>query len=164
MFTDFTNIKGKSGIVHIIAVAEHLLNPVGSEFSATFVGRLVTSLIQRVGPAMLGDNLDLLLKAVLSKLTGARTLSVIQSLVMVYAQLFHSQLDAVLQFLSNVPGPTGNSALHFVMTEWVSKHSNFYGSYETKAMMIEMLILYSHPLLSGEHHCLSQGVAARSEQ
>ena len=51
---------------------------------------------------------------------------------MVYAQLFHSQLEAVLQFLSNVPGPTGNSALHFVMTEWVSKHSNFYGSYETK--------------------------------
>ena len=71
-------MKGKSGIHHIITVAEHLLNPVGSEFSATFVGRLVTSLIQRVGPAMLGDSLDLLLKAVLSKLTGARTLSVIQ--------------------------------------------------------------------------------------
>ena len=88
---------------------------------------------------MLGDNLDLLLKAVLSKLTGARTLSVIQSLVMVYAQLFHSQLDAVLQFLSNVPGPTGNSALHFVMTEWVSKHSNFYGSYETKVMNVMLI-------------------------
>ena len=71
-------MKGKSGIHHIITVAEYLLNPVGSEFSATFVGRLVTSLIQRVGPAMLGDSLDRLLKAVLSKLTGARTLSVIQ--------------------------------------------------------------------------------------
>jgi len=28
-------------------VAGHLLNPVGSEFSATFVGRLVTTLIQK---------------------------------------------------------------------------------------------------------------------
>jgi hypothetical protein len=27
-------------------VAGHLLNPVGSEFTATFVGRLVTTLIQ----------------------------------------------------------------------------------------------------------------------
>ena len=100
----FTDNHGKSGLVHIIAVAEHLLNPIGSEFSATFVGRLVTTLIQKIGPNMLGDNMDLLLKAVLSKLTGARTLSVIQSLLMVYAQLFHSQMDAVLQFLSNVPG------------------------------------------------------------
>ena len=64
-------------------MAEHLLNPIGSEFSATFVGRLVTTLIQKIGPAMLGDNLDLLLKAVLSKLQGARTLSVVQSLLMV---------------------------------------------------------------------------------
>ena len=32
----------------------------------------------------------------------------VQSLLMVYAQLFHSQMEAVLQFLSNVPGPTGN--------------------------------------------------------
>ena len=80
-------MKGKSGIVHIIAVAEHLLNPVGSEFSATFVGRLVTSLIQRVGPAMLGDSLDLLLKAVLSKLTGARTLSVIQVITEIHSMV-----------------------------------------------------------------------------
>ena len=63
----FTDPQGKSGILHVIAVAEHLLNPVGSEFSATFVGRLVTTLIQQMGPR-LGEHLDLLLKAVLSKL------------------------------------------------------------------------------------------------
>ena len=63
----FTDNQGKSGIVHIIAVAEHLLNPTGSEFSAAFVGRLVTTLIQKIGPSVLGDNLDRLLKAVLSK-------------------------------------------------------------------------------------------------
>ena len=54
-----------------------MLNPVGSEFTATFVGRLVTTLIQRTGDR-LGENLDLLLKAVLSKLQGSQTLSVIQ--------------------------------------------------------------------------------------
>ena len=40
--------------------------------------------------------MDLMLKAVLSKLTGARTLSVIQSLLMVYAQLFHSQVSTAV--------------------------------------------------------------------
>lgn len=50
---------------------------VGSEYSATFVGRLVTTMIQKAGDR-LGDNLEALLKAVLSKLSGSVTLSVIQ--------------------------------------------------------------------------------------
>jgi hypothetical protein len=55
-----------------------------------------------------------------------------QSLVMVYAHLIHTQLDAVLNFLSTVPGPTGQSALQFVLTEWCSRQHLFYGAYEGK--------------------------------
>ena len=51
---------------------------------------------------------------------------------MVYAQLIHSQLAAVLNFLCSVPGPTGESALHFVLTEWLSRQHVFYGAYENK--------------------------------
>ena len=116
----FSDPEGKSGLWYMVQVAGHLLNPVGSEFSATFVGRLVTTLIQKTGDR-LGENLDHLLKGVLSKLRGSETLSVIQSLIMVYAQLIHSQLSAVLNFLCSVPGPSGELALHFVMTEWVSR-------------------------------------------
>jgi hypothetical protein len=56
----------------------------------------------------------------------------LQSLVMVYAHLIHTQLDAVLNFLSTVPGPTGQSALQFVLTEWCSRQHLFYGAYEQK--------------------------------
>lgn len=145
----FTDNNGKSGLLHVIAVAEHLLNPVGSEFSATFVGRLVTTLIQRVGPR-LGDHLDLLLKAVLSKLQGAQTLTVAQSLIMVYAHLVHSQMDAVLQFLSSVPGPTGDSALHFVLAEWVAKQQQFFGSYESKVTITAVAKLLQHGVNSND--------------
>lgn len=139
----FTDPNGKSGVVHILAVAEHLLNPTSSEFSATFVGKLVTTLIQKVGNR-LGDHLDLLLKAVLSKLQGSQTLTVIQSLIMVYAHLVHSQLEAVLNFLTSVPGPMGNSALHFVMTEWVGRQQAFFGSYETKVCVMALGKLLQH--------------------
>ena len=118
-----------------------MLNPVGSEFSATFVGRLVTTLIQQMG-SRLGEQLDMLLKAVLSKLQGAQTLTVAQSLIMVYAHLVHSQLEAVLSFLSSVPGPTGASALQFVLGEWVSKQQQFFGCYESK--VFSSLAFYSH--------------------
>jgi hypothetical protein len=52
----------------------------GSEFTATFVGRLITTLMRKVGD-QLGENLDLLLKSVLSKLRGSQTLTVIQASV-----------------------------------------------------------------------------------
>ena len=58
------------------------------------MGRLVTTLIQQMGNR-LGDQLNMLLKAMLSKLQGAQTLTVAQSLIMV-----HSLLKAVLAFPS----------------------------------------------------------------
>jgi len=139
----FSDPEGKSGLWYMVQVAGHLLNPVGSEYSATFVGRLVTTLIQKTGDR-LGENLDHLLKAVLSKLRGSETLSVIQSLIMVYAQLIHSQLSAVLNFLCSVPGPSGEPALHFVMTEWVSRQHLFYGSYEKKVSVVALAKLLQH--------------------
>ena len=59
-----------------------------------------------------------------------------QSLVLVYAHLIHTQLDAVLNFLSTVPGPTGQSALQFVLTEWCSRQHFFYGAYERKVRYV----------------------------
>jgi hypothetical protein len=60
---------------------------------------------------------------------------------MVYAHLIHTQLDAVLNFLSTVPGPTGQSALQFVLTKWCSRQHLFYGAYEAKVRYRELIIL-----------------------
>ena len=51
---------------------------------------------------------------------------------MVFANLIHTQLDAVLEFLCSVPGPDGKPALQFVLTEWCAKQHAFFGEYETK--------------------------------
>merc|ERR1719270_2902795 len=139
----YMDADGKSGLWYMVQVAAQLLNPVGSEFTATFVGRLVTTLIQKTGDR-LGTDLDALLKAVLSKLQGSETLSVIQSLLMVYAQLVHTQLEAVLRFLCSVPGPTGENALNFVLTEWVARQHLFYGAYETKVSIVALSKLLQH--------------------
>lgn len=61
----------------MVQVVSKLLDPKTSEFTATFVGRLVSILISKLGN-QLGENLDLMLRAVLSKMQQAETLSVIQ--------------------------------------------------------------------------------------
>jgi hypothetical protein len=63
----------------IIQVISKLLDPKTSEHTASFVGRLVSVVIGKVG-SQLGENLDLMLRAVLSKMQQAETLTVIQVL------------------------------------------------------------------------------------
>lgn len=58
-------------------IVSKLLDPKTSEYTATYVGRLVAILISKMG-AQLGENLDLMLRAVLSKMQQAETLSVVQ--------------------------------------------------------------------------------------
>ena len=62
---------------YIIQVISKLLDPKTSEHTASFVGRLVSVVIGKVG-SQLGENLDLMLRAVLSKMQQAETLTVIQ--------------------------------------------------------------------------------------
>ncbi|KAJ8665420.1 hypothetical protein QAD02_007082, partial [Eretmocerus hayati] len=128
---------GRNGLHYILQIIAKLLNPQSSEFTASFVGRLVTTLIRKAGSS-LGENLDLLLKAVLSKMQCTKTPTVMQSLLMIYAHLINSEFDAVLNFLSTVPGPTGESALAFVLTEWVNKQQLFYGSYDRKVATVAL--------------------------
>ncbi|KAI2659192.1 Lysine-specific demethylase 5B [Labeo rohita] len=123
--------QGHSGLWYVMQVVSQLLDPRTSEFTAAFVGRLVSTLIARAG-SQLADQLDQILRAILSKMQQAETLSVMQSLIMVFAHLVHSQLEPLLEFLCSLPGPTGKPALEFVMAEWMSRQHLFYGQYEGK--------------------------------
>lgn len=69
--------QGHSGLWYVMQVVSQLLDPRTSEFTAAFVGRLVSTLINKAGRE-LGENLDQILRAILSKMQQAETLSVMQ--------------------------------------------------------------------------------------
>uniref|UniRef100_A0A3P9NV44 Importin 9 n=1 Tax=Poecilia reticulata TaxID=8081 RepID=A0A3P9NV44_POERE len=135
--------QGNSGLWYVMQVVNQLLDPRTSESTAVFVGRLVSTLISRAGTE-LGDQLDHILRAILSKMQQAEALSVMQSLIMVFAHLVHSQLEPLLEFLCSLPGPTGKPALEFVMTEWMSRQHLFYGQYEGKVSTVALCKLLQH--------------------
>ncbi|XP_076236291.1 importin 9 isoform X2 [Calliopsis andreniformis] len=147
--TTHRDTDGQTGLQYILQIVAQLLNPQSSEFTATFVGRLVTTLIRKAGNT-LGENLDLLLKAVLSKMQRAETLTVMQSLLMIYAHLINTEFDAVLNFLSTVPGPTGQSALAFVLTEWVSRQHLFFGRYDRKVATVALCKILEYGVTHGD--------------
>ncbi|XP_072308720.1 importin-9 isoform X2 [Eucyclogobius newberryi] len=166
--------QGNSGLWYVMQVVNQLLDPRTSEFTAAFVGRLVSTLISRAGTG-LGEQLDQILRAILSKMQQAETLSVMQSLIMVFAHLVHSQLEPLLEFLCSLPGPTGKPALEFVMTEWMSRQHLFYGQYEGKVSTVALCKLLQHGLntddkrlqdivVKGEEiYALEEGIRTRSK-
>lgn len=120
-----------------------LLNPMSNEFTAAFVGRLVITIVSKCGN-YLGENIHLLLKAVISKMQLVESLSVIMSLVMTFAHLVVTQMEAVLNFLSTVPGPTGEPAIQFVLTHWLTRQHMFYGTYERKVSTMALCKLFEY--------------------
>uniref|UniRef100_A0A6A7FW59 Importin-9-like n=3 Tax=Hirondellea gigas TaxID=1518452 RepID=A0A6A7FW59_9CRUS len=152
---------GRSGLEYVVEVCNHLLAPSMPDGAATFVGRLVTALIHNVSQH-LGDSLHMLLRSVLSKLQSTDTLSVVQNLVVVFAQLINNKLEDVLSFLCSVPGPEGDSALSFVLVSWCSKQHTFYGSYERKVTVLALAKLLEHGILQDDPRL--QGITLQGDQ
>ncbi|KAL4226818.1 Importin 9 [Mactra antiquata] len=141
--------EGNSGLKYVIQVISRLLDPKTSEYTASFVGRLVTVVLLKVGN-QLGEQMDLILRAVLSKMQQTETLSVMQSLLMIFARLMHDQMDAVLEFLTSVPDPMGKPALEFVLKEWCCRQHLFYGAYERKVMIVALSKLLQHTITNND--------------
>lgn len=131
------------GLNYTMQLTTMLLNPMNNEMTAGQIGRLVITIITKMGN-MLGENVDLLLKAVISKMQLVECLKVIMSLVVVFAHLFLTQMDAVLNFLSTVPGPTGEPAMQFVFNNWLSKQTSFFGTYERKVTTMALCKLFEY--------------------
>uniref|UniRef100_A0AAZ3RJ72 Importin N-terminal domain-containing protein n=1 Tax=Oncorhynchus tshawytscha TaxID=74940 RepID=A0AAZ3RJ72_ONCTS len=155
------DMEGHSGLWYVMQVVSQLLDPRTSEFTAAFVGRLVSTLIARASTE-LGEQLDQILRAILSKMQQAETLSVMQSLIMVFAHLVHSQLEPLLEFLCSLPGPTGKPALEFVMAEWMSRQHLFYGQYEGKVSTVALCKLLQHGLNTNDKRL--QDIVVKGEE
>ncbi|XP_059806493.1 importin-9 isoform X1 [Hypanus sabinus] len=153
--------QGHNGLWYVMQVVSQLLDPRSTECTAAFVGRLISTLISKAG-SQLGENLDQILRAILSKMQQAETLTVMQSLIMVFAHLVHNQLEPLLEFLCSLPGPTGKPALEFVMSEWTTRQPLFYGQYEGKVSTVAMCKLLQHGINTDDKRL--QNIMVRGEE
>ncbi|KFM58485.1 Importin-9, partial [Stegodyphus mimosarum] len=153
--------SGRNGLDHIINVAQRLLDPKTPESASAFIGRLISLLITKAS-VVIGDKSELLLRAVLSKMQQVEALSVNQSLIMVFAHLINHQIEPVLDFLSGVPGPTGQSALEFVLNLWCQCHPLFYGEYEKKVSTFALSLILQHGLKGNDQRL--QNIHVKGDQ
>lgn len=101
-----------------------ILDPICIEHASLRVGRLIITLINKAG-SVLGTSIHFVLRAILSKMNRVETMDVWESLLIVFVYLFYTEVDAVVSFLTSIPGPTGVSALEFVLIEWLNRQVYF---------------------------------------
>uniref|UniRef100_A0A1B0GL39 Importin 9 n=1 Tax=Lutzomyia longipalpis TaxID=7200 RepID=A0A1B0GL39_LUTLO len=155
--------KNGEGLNYIMQVTTMLLNPTNNESTAAFVGKLVITLITKAGN-FLGENIDLLLKGVISKLQLVNALNVAMSLLLAFAHLFLTQMEAVLNFLSTVPGPTGEPAMAFVFGNWLNRHADFYGSYERKVSIMALCKIFEYGVTAKDIRITSVSIKEQVKQ
>ncbi|RWS09017.1 Importin-9-like protein [Dinothrombium tinctorium] len=142
----------RDGMSLVLQVCLHILDPRVNETCAAFVGSLIFVTINKASPYIGNDNIHLLLRSVLSKLQTSETLSVVQGLIMVFAHLINHNLPTVLDFLSSLPGPSGSqSALEFVLTQWLNRQHLFYGAYENKVSIMALCKLLEHSIVNSNN-------------
>lgn len=137
------NFRDGEGLNQIMQITTMLLNPMLNT-DAPSVGEMVITLIAKAGN-YLGENIYLLLKAVISKLqTVNNNWDYNMNLIMIFAHLFLTQIDALLNFLGTVPGPTGEPAITFIFTNWLSHHGSFYGFYCRKVSLMALCKVFEY--------------------
>lgn len=139
------NYGNGEGLNQIMQVTTMLLNPLNT--GASSVGELVITLIAKAGN-YLGENIYLLLKAVISKLQSVNNWDFKMNLIMIFAHLFLTQMDALLNFLGTVPGPTGQPAITFIFSNWLGRHACFYGYYSRKVSLMALCKVFEYGVTS----------------
>ncbi|XP_015915649.1 importin-9 [Parasteatoda tepidariorum] len=152
--TSWQDENGVTGLDYIIRVVQLLLDPKTPECASAFIGKLISLLILKAG-TIIGEKSESLLRAVLSKMQKSEALSVHQSLIMVFAQLISKQIEPTLEFLSSIPGPTGQSALEFVLDVWCQCFSLFFGAYEKKVSAVSLSLVLQHALKNNDQRILN---------
>jgi len=122
-----------SRIPQIAQIAARLLDPTLSDLTSASAGPLVTSLVTLVAD-QLGPALPELLRAVVMRLTNSRLPVLTQSLVLVFARLANTHMQAVFDFLSSVV-VNSQDGLSFVLGYWTKYHLEFNGDLGLKVSL-----------------------------
>ncbi|KAG2383203.1 hypothetical protein C9374_004540 [Naegleria lovaniensis] len=111
-----------------------LLQPNFNDSAAFGVGELVTEIFAKLGPALNMDIIGQIIKACVLKLSISNDLLFIQSIVFIFAKLFHHQdivqMFSLLESITNVKDY--ENGLTCVLSKWAYNQQFFFGLYKLK--------------------------------
>ncbi|CAL8101683.1 unnamed protein product [Calicophoron daubneyi] len=168
--------EGNNGISYILHVTSRLLDPSSPVEWAVAAGRLVCAILLRLNSQQLGENLDLLLRGTLARLSTlplsligqsgpGRALYTLDdenintaglgtsqnngarlSLLFVFIVLFRMQPDVAINFLASVPDLSGQPVMAKVLRLWCAYQPFYFSRYEIRISVLALSNLLMHAI------------------
>uniref|UniRef100_A0A1I8IPT5 Importin N-terminal domain-containing protein n=1 Tax=Macrostomum lignano TaxID=282301 RepID=A0A1I8IPT5_9PLAT len=132
-----------TGLDLLVACLLKLLDNQAPEAASSEVGMLVCVIFSRLS-GDLAPALDLILRACLSKLLATETLTVAQSVILVFSQLCLHHPDHFVSFLSVTPDSRGRPALEQLLKCWLSRQHLFFGAYQLRVTVMALTALLDY--------------------
>lgn len=117
-------IKERKVGKQILEVAKKMLRPSTNESTALFLGNFIIQIFSKISPKIDTD----ILMGIVEKIGKCRIPSIVQSLVLVYARLVHSNPDKIIEFLSET-SVNDKISLKVVLDKWLLHQPLFRGKY-----------------------------------
>lgn len=123
------DIEGCTGLDCIRLLLKHVLAPQALELTSVIIAKYIIFALRAISECK-EDVLDETIRALVSKIHISSIMHYEDSLVLVFAYLFYTNLESTTTILSTIPGPDGDSALKYIFIKWLNKHHNFFGKFE----------------------------------
>jgi len=127
----------------ILALASKMLLPETNEATALFLGNFIIQIFVRLSPKIDTD----ILFGVIQKINKCRIPSIVQSLVLIYARLVHSNLKEIAEFLAKT-SYNNKLSLKILLDKWLLHQPLFRGKYAKSATFSALIKLLE---TSNEH-------------
>ncbi|KIY73361.1 ARM repeat-containing protein [Cylindrobasidium torrendii FP15055 ss-10] len=131
--------SGRSGLDYVLTLVAKLLQ--GEDESAGLtIGDLIIHLLRRAGEAVV-PVLPELLRAMVNRMTSAKTASFVQSLIIPFAFLITAQRDTVLSLLETTE-VQGRSGLDILIHTWCENAETFQGFWASRVSTLALSQLF----------------------
>lgn len=127
----------------ILEVAKKMLLPETNEATAVFLGNFIIQIFSKISPKIDTD----ILMGVVEKIRKCRIPTIVQSLVLVYARLFHTNATKIVGFLSET-SVNNKLSLKVLLDKWLLHQPLFRGNYAKNTTFSALLNILS---LENEH-------------
>ena len=134
-------------IEYVLQLVAIVLDPKVSESGAASIGKMINAMILKCGAQLQENgNINQILTLVLKKLDHVHTMSIFQTLLLVFGQLMCENVEAVIKILSN----QSLDATKFLLALFVEKFPDFFGFLERKIGSIALINLLKYLI---ENNC-----------
>lgn len=123
------DIDGQTGVDCIQMILKQVLSPLEVELTSLLVAKFIIFALRAIHRYR-ENVLDMTIKGLISKIHIISVMKYEDSLVLVFAYLFYTNLEYSCMILSTIPGPEGGSALQYIFVTWLKKHHCFFGKFE----------------------------------